>query len=53
MINYNMLLIATGRSPAQAEWDACKTKGIFYLRSLDNADAERFFRAERVVVKLH
>lgn len=39
MIDYDVLLIATGRSPAQAERDTGKTKGIFYLSSLDDAEA--------------
>ena len=39
MIGYDVLLIATGRKPARAEWDPGKIKGIFYLSSLDDAEA--------------
>lgn len=38
-IEYDVLLISTGRSPAQAEWDPGQIKGIFYLSSLEDADA--------------
>ncbi len=38
-LEYDVLLIATGRSPARAPWDPGRTRGIFYLNSLDDARA--------------
>jgi NAD(P)H-nitrite reductase large subunit len=38
-LEYDVLLIATGGSPARAPWDSGRAKSIFYLNSLDDAQA--------------